>query len=141
MLGVPFPPAVVIHQQTAPSDGPIAFVGVADFCDHLAIGILQADVLSAVAESTFPVPDYVGHIGVVTAEGVQICRHDQIAARRDRHIGKSVFDPASESPTVQVNRPRLQVEKLDILLAGVFRRGVVQDLVDNHPKSRRILNV
>ena len=82
MFRQPIPALVFVVGQPSLPDSPIPFISVGNRVDCLAIGILQPDGFSLVAQHALPAANDRLYAGVLGREDGSICRDDEIAMRR-----------------------------------------------------------
>ena len=116
-----------------PSDAqrPVTLVGVRHPICLAPPGLLQNERLAAVAQAAQPAADDRFGLGIFFGERNRISRYHQQAVGRKDYVRKLILNPALQPPALEIDRARVAIQQLDVLLPIVLQGRVIHDLVDD----------
>ena len=117
---------------------PVAPIGVGHLVRHAPCGILQHQRFPAVAQTAHPTAAGLLGPGIFCQKNLGIGRNHKQTVGRDFDVRKIKTNPSRESPAIEVHRPGVAVEQLDVFLAIILGGRVIHDLVDDDVGKIRI---
>src|SRR6186713_2520996 len=102
MVSRPIPASMIMIERAASANAPIAFISIMQAVDAVAEGIVQLNLLIAIAQPSLPAADDIVHGRILVAERISIGRDHQVGARAETHVGESELDPRLEAPAGEV---------------------------------------
>ena len=131
MQRLPAPTVKAAIVRPTDAQRPVALVGICHPIRLTPPGILQHERLAAVAQPARPTADSRLGLGIFFGEHNRISRDHQQAVCRENYVRKLKLHPARQPPAFEIDRTRVAIEQLDVLLPIVLRGRVIHDLVDD----------
>ena len=112
---------------------PVTLIRVGHQVHPIATGIFEFDLFPRVAQSPLPAPHHIRDSRVGRIECRHVCRHHQITAGREIHVGEDKIRTPAQLPAREVDAVGPSIVELDPFLIITFSQRMIHDLVDHDP--------